>query len=318
MFSVCALGELLIDFTDAGASASGQRLFERNAGGAPANVLVALERLGHRTAFLGKVGQDLHGDFLRTTLEAEGIDVTGLVADKDAFTTLAFVVLSEDGEREFAFARKPGADTRLTPDELARDVIASSRVFHVGSLSLTDEPARSATLAALACAREDGCVTSYDPNYRANLWPSPEEAARQMRSVVPQASLMKLSDEECELLTGEKDPEAAAARLLSQGPSVVAVTLGSGGAYVRCADGGAVVEGFPAQAVDATGAGDSFWGGFLAGFCESGKAVGEVTLADAVSFARLGNAVASLCVRRRGAIPAMPRRAEVEALLAGK
>lgn len=316
MFSVSALGELLIDFTDAGTSAGGQRLFERNPGGAPANVLVALERLGHKTAFLGKVGQDMHGEFLRATLEEQGIDTTGLVTDPDAFTTLAFVALAPNGEREFSFARKPGADTRITADELARDVIASSRVFHVGSLSLTDEPARSATLAALACARKAGCVLSYDPNYRANLWPSVEAAMDQMRSVVPQMDLMKLSDEECELLTGEKDPAAAAASLLERGPKVVAVTLGAGGAYVRCAEGGAEVAGFPADAVDATGAGDSFWGGFLAAFCESGKTPAEVTLADAVSFARLGNAVASLCVRKRGAIPAMPTREEAEALLA--
>ena len=316
MFSVSALGELLIDFTDAGTSAGGQRLFERNAGGAPANVLVALEKLGHKTAFLGKVGCDMHGEFLRATLEEQGIDTTGLVSDPDAFTTLAFVALSPDGEREFSFARKPGADTRLTEGELARDVIAASRVFHVGSLSLTDEPARSATLAALACAREAGCTLSYDPNYRANLWPSVEAAVEQMRAVVPQMDLMKLSDEECELLTGEAEPEAAAAALLAQGPKVVAVTLGAGGAYVRTADGGAEVAGFPADAVDATGAGDSFWGGFLAGFCESGKAAGEVTVEDAASFARLGNAVASLCVRRRGAIPAMPERADVEALIA--
>lgn len=316
MFSVCALGELLIDFTDAGTSEAGQQLFERNAGGAPANVLVALERIGHKTAFLGKVGQDMHGAFLRATLEANGIDTTGLISDPDTFTTLAFVALAPNGEREFSFARKPGADTRITEAELARDVIADSRVFHVGSLSLTDEPARSATLAALACAREAGCVTSYDPNYRANLWPSVEAAMEQMRSVVPQMDLMKLSDEECELLTGEKDLAAAAAALLAQGPKAVAVTLGAGGAYVACADGGAEVPGFPADAVDATGAGDSFWGGFLAAFCESGKSVDELGVQDAAAFARLGNAVASLCVRKRGAIPAMPGRSEVEALLA--
>lgn len=316
MFSVSALGELLIDFTDAGTSAGGQQLFERNAGGAPANVLVALQRLGHKTAFLGKVGCDMHGDFLRATLEGQGIDTRGLISDPDAFTTLAFVALSAGGEREFSFARKPGADTRLTADELARDVIADSRVFHVGSLSLTDEPARTATLEALAAAREAGCVLSYDPNYRANLWPSAEAAMEQMRAVVPQMDLMKLSDEECELLTGEKDPAAAAARLLGQGPRVVAVTLGAGGAYVACADGAREVPGFPTEAVDATGAGDSFWGGFLAGFCESGKAVDEVGVEDAAGFARLGNAVASLCVRKRGAIPAMPSREEVEALLA--
>lgn len=315
MFSVSALGELLIDFTDAGISASGQRLFERNPGGAPANVLVALERLGHKTAFLGKVGCDMHGDFLRKTLEEQGVDTTGLISDPDTFTTLAFVALSEDGERTFSFARKPGADTRLTTDELAYNVIEDSHVFHVGSLSLTNEPVRSATHAALAYARDHGCVLSYDPNYRANLWSSVEEACEQMRSVVPYMNLMKLSDEECALLTDKSDPQEAAACLLAQGPSVVAVTLGEGGAYVCCADGGMEVPAFPAVAVDATGAGDSFWGGFLAAFCESNKKPEELTLDDIAQFARKGNAVASLCVRKRGAIPAMPTRAEVEELL---
>ena len=315
MYDVTALGEVLIDFTEAGASEAGQALFERNPGGAPANVLVALERLGHPTAFLGKVGDDMHGAFLRATLEREGIDCSGLICDPEAFTTLAFVALGEGGERAFSFARKPGADTRLAPEELARDVIERSRVFHVGSLSLTDEPARTATHEALACARAAGCVLSYDPNYRANLWPSTEAAVSQMRSVVPQVDLMKLSDEECALITGTPDPEEAAARILAMGPKVVAVTLGAEGAYVRCAGGGATVAGFPSEVADTTGAGDSFWGGFLAAFCESGRAPDEVTLEDAAAFTRFGNAVAALCVRGRGGIPSMPARAEVEALL---
>ena len=316
MRSVTALGELLVDFTDAGLSASGQRLFEQNAGGAPANVLCALARLGHECAFVGKVGDDMHGAFLRQALEAAGVDCTGLVADPDVFTTLAFVALSPSGERTFSFARKPGADTCLRPDELDRDVICGSRVFHVGSLSLTDEPARSATLEALRLAREAGCTLSFDPNYRASLWTSAEAAAAQMRSVLPLMDLVKLSDEECALVCGTADPAEAAARVLAQGPRVVAVTLGGSGAYVRTRDGGEVVPGFPAGVVDTTGAGDSFWGGFLAAYVESGLAPDQVGCADAVGFARMGNAVASLCVRRRGAIPAMPRRAEVEALLA--
>ena len=144
MYDVTALGEVLIDFTEAGTSENGMSLFERNPGGAPANVLVALEHLGHDTAFIGKVGTDMHGVFLREVLEGERIDCTGLVSDPDCFTTLAFVGLSPAGERTFSFARKPGADTQLAPEELAREVIASSKVFHVGSLSLTDEPVRSA------------------------------------------------------------------------------------------------------------------------------------------------------------------------------
>ena len=214
MHSVTALGELLIDFTDAGTSPAGQKLFERNAGGAPANVLVALSRLGHKVAFIGKVGNDMHGNFLRATLEADDVDCTGLVMDDEHFTTLAFVALSPEGERSFSFARKPGADTCLSADELARDVIRDSRVFHVGSLSLTDEPARSATLAALDCAREAGCVMSYDPNYRDSLWTSAEAASEQMRSLIKYMDLIKISAEECPLMTDLDDPaEAAAARV---------------------------------------------------------------------------------------------------------
>ena len=209
MYDVTALGELLIDFTDAGMSPSGQKLFERNPGGAPANVLVALQRLGHSTAFVGKVGCDMHGVFLRQTLEENDVDCSGLVSDPDHFTTLAFVALDPTGERTFSFARKPGADTQLRPEELNRDVLQNTRVLHVGSLSLTDEPARSATLEALHIARDAGATLSYDPNYRASLWPAAEVAAQQMRSVVGMMDLVKISAEETGLLTDESDPPAA-------------------------------------------------------------------------------------------------------------
>ena len=315
MFSVTALGELLVDFTDAGTSASGQRLFERNAGGAPANVLVALARMGHEVAFIGKVGRDMHGEFLRDALASAGVDVRGLAMDPDHFTTLAFVALDETGDRSFSFARKPGADTCLTADELPLDVIADSRVFHVGSLSLTDEPARTATLAALDAARSAGCVLSYDPNFRAQLWPDEATARTQMRSVLARMDLVKLSDAECALLTDEADPKEAAEKVVFGGVGVCVVTLGADGAYVRTHEGGAHVPAFATQVTDTTGAGDAFWGGFLSAFCESGKAPGEVSLADACAFARVGNAVAALCVRGRGGIPSMPVRADVEALL---
>jgi fructokinase len=314
--SVTALGELLIDFTDAGISANGQKLFERNPGGAPANVLVALERLGHETAFIGKVGDDMHGRFLRDTLQAANINCDGLVVDPGFFTTLAFVALSPSGERSFSFARKPGADTQLSPDELRRDIIATSRVFHVGSLSMTDEPARSATLEALEVAKGAGCVISYDPNYRASLWPDEETASEQMRSIVPYADLIKISNEETALLTGHEHPTDAAQALLEAGARVVCVTLDADGAYVACADGNATVPSFRVEPVDTTGAGDSFWGGFLCAFLESGKDPEAVTLEDAKGFARFGNAVASLCVRGRGGIPSMPSRNQVDDLLA--
>ena len=316
MFSVTALGEVLIDFTDHGVSANGMKLFERNPGGAPANVLVALQKLGHQTAFVGKVGTDMHGEFLRATLEENDIDCQGLISDPDFFTTLAFVALDEHGDRSFSFARKPGADTQLRADELPRDVIANSRVFHVGSLSLTNEPARTATIEALKLAKEAGCVMSYDPNYRDSLWTSAEAASEQMRSIVPFMDLIKISAEECPLLTGHTEPAEAAQSLLEQGASVVVVTLDADGAFVATKDGSGIVKSFRVDAVDTTGAGDSFWGGFLCAFCESELKPADVTFDDAAKFARFGNAVASLCVRTRGAIPAMPARDAVEAVLA--
>ena len=315
-YDIAALGELLIDFTDNGVSPGGMRLFERNPGGAPANVLTAAARFGRKTAFLGKVGNDMHGQFLRDTLADAGIDVSGLVLAEDVFTTLAFVTLNDRGERGFSFARKPGADTCLRPEELNAAVLDGCRVLHVGSLSLTDEPARGATFAAVERAKAAGAVISYDPNYRAALWRDAETAAAHMRSMVPYVDVMKLSDEETALLTGETDPAATVAVLLGQGVKCAAVTLGAGGALTATADGVRRVPGFSVEAVDTTGAGDAFWGGFLHRMLALDKAPEELTADEAADCARWGNATAAVCVTRRGAIPAMPEPAEAEALLA--
>ena len=315
MYDITALGELLIDFTDSGVSPSGMRLFERNPGGAPANVLAAAVRFGRRAAFLGKVGNDMHGQFLRQTLRDAGIDVRGLVSADDVFTTLAFVTLDGGGERTFSFARKPGADTCLTADELDTEILQNTRVLHVGSLSLTDEPARSATFAAVELAKQAGAVISYDPNYRAPLWPGPERAAEQMRTMIPHTDVMKLSDEETELLTGVSDPETAARRLLALGVPCAAVTLGAEGALAAARGEVRHIPPFPAKAVDTTGAGDAFWGGFLHRMLALGRAPADLTVDDAADCARWGNATAALCITKRGAIPAMPEMAAVEALL---
>lgn len=315
MYDVTALGELLIDFTPSGTSVSGQRLFEQNPGGAPANVLAALNNCGLKTAFLGKIGDDMHGLFLKETLENAGIDCSGLIVDKDVFTTLAFVALNDKGERTFSFARKPGADTMLRAQEVREDIVRSSKVFHIGSLSLTNDPSRTAARHALDVAKEAGVTISYDPNYRAPLWNTKEEAMEQMRSVVSYVDVMKISDEETSLLTPEAEPEKAAAWLVENGVPLVAVTLGSEGAFVCVKEDGKVigrrVAGFQSKVADTTGAGDSFWGGFLYKLIESGKKPADVTLAEAEVFARFGNAVASLCVEKRGGIPAIPKLSEV-------
>lgn len=312
MFDVTALGEVLIDFTPNGVSEAGQRVFEQNPGGAPANVLAALNRCGLKTSFIGKVGDDMHGLFLKETLEHAGIDTSGLIVDEKVFTTLAFVALNDSGERSFSFARKPGADTMLTSQEVNLDIINNTKILHVGSLSLTNDPSRSATFYALQKAKENGCILSYDPNYRAPLWESKETAVKHMKSVMPYIDVMKISDEETVLIMEESSFEKAAAMIVESGIPLVVVTLGSEGAYVCTKEGGKIVPGFVSNVVDTTGAGDSFWGGFLYQLVQSKKRPDEVTLEEAIRFARFANAVASLCVEKRGGIPAIPSLSEVE------
>ena len=309
---VTALGEILIDFTPCGKSEAGQRVFEQNPGGAPANVLACLNKCGKKTAFIGKVGDDMHGQFLVDVLNDSEICTDGVVVDDNVFTTLAFVDLSDSGERSFSFARKPGADTCLTQNELKEEIIKDSKVFHIGSLSLTAEPVKGTTFKALEIAKEAGCIISYDPNYRAPLWDSKEAAFKGMRSVVSYVDVMKISDEETALLTDIVEPEGAAKKLVDMGVSVVAVTLGADGALVCTKEGSRGVPGYRADMVDTTGAGDSFWGGFLKCLLDSGKRPEEVSLEEATVFAKYGNAVASLCVEKRGAIPAMPSVEEIK------
>jgi fructokinase len=315
MVDITALGELLIDFTECGMSGNGMHLFEQNPGGAPANVLAAAAKAGHRTAFIGKVGSDMHGVFLMQTLQDAGIDTSGLILADDVFTTLAFVALSPSGERTFSFSRKPGADTWLRADEVNEDIIKNTKILHIGSLSLTDEPARGATYHAVTLAKKSGALISYDPNYRASLWPDAESAKAQMRAMLPYVDLLKLSDEETALLTDVSDPAEAALHLYRMGIPCVAVTLGSRGALVCVRGKTAAVPAYPVPVADTTGAGDAFWGGFLHMLLRSGKPPDILTLDDAVSFARWGNAAAAFCVTKRGAIHAMPSPGDITALL---
>ena len=313
IYDITVFGEILIDFTSQGFNEDGQMLYARNPGGAPANVAVAAGRLGAHTAFLGKAGNDMHGKFLKSVLEEEKVNTSGLILDDQYFTTLAFVEVNENGERTFSFARKPGADTQIQKEEIEIDVLDKTSIFHIGSLSLTAQPARDTTLYAVKRARKKGSIISYDPNYRASLWPDEKMARQQMRSLIPYVDLMKISDEETELLTDEKEVEKAAETLYRQGVKIVAVTLGREGAYIYSKDGGCVVPGFEVTQIgDTNGAGDSFWGGFLYQIIVSGKRLEELTKDDLVKFARFGNAVASLCVEKKGAIPAMPTLEQVK------
>lgn len=315
MFDVVALGELLIDFTFAGTSEGGQRLFEQNPGGAPGNFLTVISHMGLNGSMIGKVGDDMHGKFLIETLKKQNINTDNMIIDKDYFTTLAFVSINADGEREFSFARKPGADIMLKEEELNEEALKNTKVFHLGSLSLTSEPAKSASYAAVKIAKDAGAVISYDPNYRASLWPDEATAVKEMKAMFKNADLVKVSDEEAILITGEKDFSKAADILMAEGPSVIAITLGGDGVFVKTKDGEATVAGFKVNAVDTTGAGDSFWGGFVSQFIVSGKKLDELTVEDVKKFALFGNATASLCVQKRGGIPAIPYKADVEDVL---
>lgn len=314
-YDVATLGEILIDFTCVGTNDQGQTLFAQNPGGAPANVAVAVSRLGGRSAFLGKAGNDMHGAFLRSVLKREGVDASGLVLDDDFFTTLAFVNVDENGERTFSFARKPGADTQFREQEVKLDILDHTTLFHVGSLSVSDQPSRDTTFFALKRAKGHGSMISYDPNYRASLWHSETAAVRQIRGLVPFVDLIKLSEEETWLTTGRSDPEQAAQWLLGRGVKVVAITLGNRGAYLCNREGALVVPGFAVEAADTNGAGDSFWAAFLYRVAKSGKRAEELTLEELREIARFANAAASLCVQRPGAIPAMPTLEEVQAQL---
>lgn len=313
-YAIAALGELLIDFTEAGVSPSGMRLYEQNPGGAPANVLCIAARQGLKTAFLGKVGQDMHGQFLRSVLDKEGIDTRGLVMSKDFYTTLAFVSLSENGEREFSFVRGPGADTLFKADELDTDILSDCGIFHFGSLSLTDEPARETTFRAAVLAAESGAIISYDPNYRSTLWESEAVAVELMRKPLSTADIVKVSDEEALLLTGKTDIESAANAILRMGPRLAIVTRGSGGAMYSHDGRHGYVPAFRISGIaDTTGAGDAFWGAFLSRLSEYDGL--NTFLPDIEKHMRFANAAAALCVSRFGAIPAMPRKAEIEEFL---
>ncbi|MGB5824505.1 MAG: carbohydrate kinase [Proteocatella sp.] len=317
-YDITALGEILIDYTPLPKSKAGMQAFEQNPGGAPANVLACAAKLGFKTAFIGKIGCDMQGDFLRSTLEDAGIETRCLISDPDFFTTLAFVSLSDSGERSFSFARKPGADTRLCASEVDIKLIEESRIFHFGSLSLTDNPAREATIFALEQAKKSDIIISYDPNYRPLLWKTREDAMEKMRSVLKYVDVIKISDEETQLVSGESEPVLAAKKLIELGIPLVAVTLGCEGAIVANKEGHARIAPRKVTAIDTTGAGDAFWGGFLYSLGLSGKKPSQVSLDEAASFGEFANAVASICVQGRGAIPSMPSLDEVELLLGNK
>lgn len=309
---VVAIGELLIDFTCVSADADGYPTMAAHPGGAPANFLAALAAYGYQTALLGKIGTDSFGRMLTETLKKAGIETSGLVHAEDVFTTLAFVTLDEHGNREFSFARKPGADTRISFEELDLSLIEKTKVFHFGTLSLTDEPARSATYQAVHYARERGKMITFDPNLRKPLWRDLADAKEQMLWGLSYADVVKISDEEVEFLFDLSPQDGAKRIMMEYGVKLVFVTCGAKGCFYR----NQRAEGFvPAPTglpvVDTTGAGDIFGGAAVSEILRTGKRPEDLLRADLRSITRFACTAASISTTKPGGISSVPSRQRV-------
>lgn len=318
-YDVVAFGEILIDFTFAGVNAEGKNIYEENTGGAPANCVGALCKLGGSGAFIGMTGKDSFGEDVRKCLSDINVDIGGMGYCHSQHTTLAFVTLNQKGERSFSFCRNPGADTQMSYSDIKPEYVENARILHIGSLSLTDEPAKTTTLELIKKVKDCGGYISYDPNWRANLWHGREDAVSLLKSIFEYADIVKVSDEELELLFGKDiSYENGAKKISEYGVSLVLVTLGSKGVYYsfddkkgKCFSG---VIGTPdVKVVDTTGAGDSFNGGLLFRLTRRND-IFNFTKEDLEKDLLFANCVASLCVSKRGAIPALPDKKDVDLL----
>lgn len=313
-YDVIALGELLIDFTMNGQSEQGNNMFEACPGGAPCNVLALLNKVGKKTAFIGKVGKDQFGALLRDTITEAGIDASNLMVDENVNTTLAFVHTFPDGDREFSFYRNPGADMMLTADEVNPEVVKDTKVFHFGTLSMTHEGVREATKKAVETAKANGCLVSFDPNLRPPLWSSLDLAKEQMEYGFGKCDILKISDNEIQFVSGKEDYDEGIAYLQeTYNIPLILLTMGKDGsrAYYK----GMRVErpGFSVKAIETTGAGDTFCGSSLNYLVDHDfENLTEEQLGEMLTFA---NAAAALVTTKKGAIKAMPVKEEVLELI---
>ena len=312
MYDVIALGELLIDFAPKSVDAAGYPTLAANPGGAPGNFLAALNKYGCKTAMIGKVGDDMFGRLLLNTLREAGIETRGIVVDPAVFTTLAFVSLDASGNRDFSFARKPGADTCLKPEEIDESLFADAKIFHFGTLSLTDEPAASATRKAIEIAKTKGLLISLDPNLRKPLWKDEADAKAAIEWSLRQADIVKISDEELEWLWGVS-PEEGAQRLLNEyGVSLVYATLGPKGCHAATRSARVTVSSPTGiHVVDTTGAGDIFGGNAMSRFLQYHKAPADLTEEELAAIVRFACAAASLSTQKHGGIGSVPEFNEV-------
>ena len=313
---ILCLGEVLIDMfpAEVGRPLAEVSAFRPKPGGAPANVAVAAARLGAESGFIGKVGNDAFGHHLAAILRQEGVDVSGMRYDAEARTGLAFIAMPDVNSYDILFYRNPGADMRLAVDDLDRELLQRARAFHFGALSLIQEPSRSATLAAMHIAREAGALISFDVNYRADLW-SKEEAYERVMATIPEVDLLKINEIEVQILGGDDDLASTAKALLELGPSLVVVTLGPDGSYFQIADGGAFIDPFRVETVDATGCGDAFVAGLLTRLVVGADWREQLTVGRLQEILRYANGVGALTSLTLGVIPALPTTAQVEAFL---
>lgn len=315
-YDVTAMGELLIDFTENGMSAQGNPLFEANPGGAPCNVLAMLAKLGHQTAFIGKVGRDFFGEQLKKAIQEVGIDSGYLLSDDEVHTTLAMVHMLPGGDRDFSFYRNPGADMMLTEDEVPENLIAGSKIFHFGTLSMTHEGVRAATKKAVASAKKNGALISFDPNLRPPLWKSMEEAREQAAYGISNCDILKISDNEIQWYTGEADFDAGIDILKRQyNVPLILLSMGRDGSRAYYRD--LRVEAAPflqENTVETTGAGDTFGACCLHFVLEYG--IDNLNEEKLMRMLRYANAAASIITTKKGALRVMPDKDEIEDLIA--
>lgn len=309
-YDVVALGEMLIDFAVSGQSEQGNSFFEACPGGAPCNVLAMLNKLGRRTAFIGKVGNDQFGKLLKNTIEEIGIESKALLLDENVNTTLAFVHTFPDGDRDFSFYRNPGADMMLTEEEVDYDMIRAAKVFHFGTLSMTDEPVRSATKKALDVAKEAGCIISFDPNLRPPLWESLDTAKEMMEYGFGYCDVLKISDNEIQFVSGKEDYDEGIQYLIDKyNIPLIFLTLGKDGSRAYYKGMRVEMPGFKVNTIETTGAGDTFGGSAIHGVLDAGlDNLTEEKLAEILEFS---NAAAAIVTTRKGAIRSMPEKEEV-------
>lgn len=309
MFDIIAVGELLVDFTPVKNEYG--LFFKENPGGAPCNMLTMAQKLGSKTAFVGKVGKDQFGINLGNVLKAQGIDISGLVYSQEYNTTLAFVHLDEGGDRSFSFYRRGCADIMLEKSEVDYALLDNTRALHFGSLSFTDEPSKSTVLDMVEYAKKKGKLISYDPNYRPALWASEAAAVAGMRTGVRYADIIKVSEEEAVLLTGENDFYKAAESLYNEGIKLVCVTLGEKGAFYYHKNGQGIVNGYKGRVVDTTGAGDTFFGAVVHKVLQKNCDIEDLTVEELKDIFSFSNAAASLCIENYGGIPSIPSKEDI-------